>query len=282
MNENFPEFMGVYREQVFSPGKVREDAAILDAALEKLSGALGFRTRSSTPETLTSDSRGPFFVLSMAQSQAALSLLERWEGQGTRVVNSVQAVRNCYRKALTRILLRAGLPLPPSRILHLCDAQSALLFEEGKSYWLKRGDVHAVQADDVVRVSSRQDLASALEHFCSQGIDEVLIQDHVEGEVVKFYGIGQHDFFVAYLSSTGEEITSRVPSLSVLGRKAAAAVGLEIYGGDAVLTREGVSYLIDLNDWPSFSRCCRPAAAGIANYITRLCRGGADELPGSF
>jgi glutathione synthase/RimK-type ligase-like ATP-grasp enzyme len=282
MNENVPEFVGVYREQLFSPGKVREDAAILDAALEKLSGTPGFRTRSSSPETLASHSRGPSFVLSMAQSQAALSHLEQWEKEGTRVVNSVQAVRNCYRKPLIRILLQAGLPVPPSLIVPLAEIQGGPLFEEGKSYWLKRGDVHAVHADDVVKVSSREDLAVAMGHFRAKGVDEVLVQEHVEGEVVKFYGIGQEDFFVAYLSPIGEEITDQVPSLSFLGRKAAAAVGLEIYGGDAVLTGEGVLYLIDLNDWPSFSRCCRPAAASIANYITRLCRGGTDELPGSF
>jgi glutathione synthase/RimK-type ligase-like ATP-grasp enzyme len=282
MNEICPGLLGIYREEIFSPGKIREDAAILDAALEKLSGPAGIRIQTSTFETLPSPPPGTSLVLSMAQSPRALSLLEGWETGGTRVVNSVRSVRNCYRKRLIRILQEAGLPIPGSRIVKLAEARSYPFFESGHTFWLKRGDVHAIQSEDVVRVSSREDLDAALDHFQAQGVDDILVQDHVEGEVIKFYGVGQEDFFVAYLASTGEEITPRVNALLSLARKAAIAVGLEIYGGDAVLPGEGEPVLIDLNDWPSFSRCCQPAADSIANYITRLCRGGADELPGSL
>ncbi len=31
--------LGIYREQIFSPGKVSDDAAILDATLAELSGS---------------------------------------------------------------------------------------------------------------------------------------------------------------------------------------------------------------------------------------------------
>jgi hypothetical protein len=44
-------------------------------------------------------------------------------------------------------------------------------------------------------------------------------------------------------------------------------VGLEVYGGDAVMTERNGPVLIDLNDWPSFSRCCHSAAISIASYV---------------
>ena len=48
--------LGVYREQVFSPGKIEADAAVLDAALEQLSG-MGRRVSAVRAESL--DGRGP-------------------------------------------------------------------------------------------------------------------------------------------------------------------------------------------------------------------------------
>ena len=53
-------------------------------------------------------------------------------------------------------------------------------------------------------------------------------------------------------------------ALAALGRDASARLGLEIYGGDAVVTPEGELFLIDLNDWPSFTGCQADASDAIA------------------
>ena len=45
----------------------------------------------------------------------------------------------------------------------------------------------------------------------------------------------------------------------------AQLVGIEVYGGDAIIDRDGRFYIIDFNDWPSFSRCRDEAAEAIAN-----------------
>ena len=39
---------------------------------------------------------------------------------------------------------------------------------------------------------------------------------------------------------------------------------LKIYGGDAIIGPDDIARLIDLNDWPSFSRCREEAAKAIA------------------
>jgi glutathione synthase/RimK-type ligase-like ATP-grasp enzyme len=49
-------------------------------------------------------------------------------------------------------------------------------------------------------------------------------------------------------------------------------LGLDVYGGDYILTPEGALYIIDVNDWPSF-RGCRPLAAEhIARYLLARAR----------
>jgi glutathione synthase/RimK-type ligase-like ATP-grasp enzyme len=258
--------LGIYREQVFSPGKIQDDASVLDATLEEFS-ALGWKGETVHAEELTPSTARPAYVLSMAQSDRVLDLLDQWTTLGTRIVNSVRSIRNCYRKPLTHLLLDASIRIPQSRIVPLEDAGMAASPLLTGRLWLKRGDVHAIQAGDVVRVDSQEDLIKALDHFRSHEVLDVLIQEHVEGPVVKFYGVGSREFFKAYLAETGEDVTSRVDHLRHIARNAARVVGLEVYGGDGVLTRDNEAVLIDLNDWPSFSRCFRSAARSIAAYM---------------
>ncbi len=258
--------LGVYRERVFSPGKVDADAAVLDAALEALAG-LGRRVRAVRAESLDSSRPRPDAVLTMAQSAPALAVLGGWERRGVPVVNSVAGVRNCYRKPLTALLQGAGLPVPSGRVAPASGAAALVPEGAARRFWLKRGDVHAVQAGDVVQVASRVEAERALEHFRRHGVADLLVQEHVDGPVVKFYGVGPGTFFRAYRSPGGEEVSARVPGVSVLAAAAAAAVGLEIYGGDAVLCPERGAVLVDVNDWPSFSPCSREAGACIARRL---------------
>jgi hypothetical protein len=157
--------------------------------------------------------------------------------------------------------------------MHRNALTAALDPDSGSGCWLKRGDVHAMQSADVVKVETKQHLERALEHFHCRQIEEILVQHHVAGDVIKFYGVGRDAFFYARFVDSGKVL--QAGALQDLAVRAAEAVELEIYGGDAVLTPEGSFVLIDLNDWPSFSPCCMAAARGIAGYIEdyRLNRG---------
>lgn len=261
--------LGIYREKIYSPGKAREDAAILEAALREMARR-GYSVHCVSAETLSDLSPRPALILSMAQSAAALHILEGWQKRGSRIVNSVASVRNCYRRRLVPLLAQARVPIPFGRLVPLRRAEEVISSAFLPPYWLKRGDVHAVEEGDVVQVESEKKLKSALDHFRSRKVEEILVQAHVEGEVMKFYGVGAGSYFSAFRSGSGNEVPRSWEAISLLGRQAAAGAGLEIYGGDAILTPEGQTVLIDLNDWPSFSRCCQSAAAGIAQYITQI------------
>ena len=157
--------------------------------------------------------------------------------------------------------------MPGSRVVDLEQAEESISREFSGPIWMKRGDVHAMQSGDVVFVREQKELSRALAHFRHHGIFDVLLQEHVEGRVVKFYGVGQDEYFKAFFADTGEEISAQVQPLSKIAAQAARIVGLEVYGGDAVLTNQDEVFLIDLNDWPSFSRCCNTAAESIASYL---------------
>ena len=266
--------LGVYREKVFSPGKIRDDAAILDATLLELSRmghafdtvegeAMGKRASGVNEET-----KAPVdCILTMAQSVRTLEALERRQERGTRIVNSIASVRNTYRRPLIGLLKNAGLPMPASEIIATREVEGRVNFKKAVSYWLKRGDVHAVEPDDVVKVGSLPELLAAVGRFRDRKIGEILVQEHSAGDVIKFYGAGRVSYFSAFLATTGEEITSGVEELREIAGRAAEATGLEVWGGDAIVTPERAFVLIDFNDWPSFSRCRDKAATGIARYI---------------
>ena len=144
--------MGIYRETVFSPGQEREDTTIMDRAMEAmtLSGFQALtvlRAENIAIEGLHQKGPDGFLcspacVLSMAQSNESLRLLEDLEKTGVRVINSVRSVRNCYRKPLIRSLLEAKVPLPRSRIMPVGELMNEVSFRSAEQVWIKRADVH--------------------------------------------------------------------------------------------------------------------------------------------
>lgn len=263
---------GIYREQALSPGKVEADAAILDAVLAGLA-AQGREVRRLSADSLPKPPPEAVGILHMAQGPRALDLLEEWEAAGMRLINSPKAVRRCYRRFLFPILAGQGLAYPATRYYELAEARKSWATEFPGPGWLKRAEVHAETAGDVRRVANRAEALEVLADFQRRGIDRLIWQEHVPGQEVKFYGVGPGLFFRAF-SREGESVDSALffAALQRLAELAARLVGLAVFGGDAVITPEGQPVLIDLNDWPSFSRCREEAAQEIVRYVQTVFR----------
>jgi hypothetical protein len=89
--------------------------------------------------------------------------------------------------------------------------------------------------------------------------------------VVKFYGVTGTSFFHAYaIPETGCASSFELGPLKLLACRAARALGLEAFGGDAAFPQVDAPVLIDVNDWPSFARFRADAAAAIAARILHL------------
>jgi len=134
--------------------------------------------------------------------------------------------------------------------------------------WLKRGDVHASVTADVQWVDSRERLDAGLAEFSRRGIEMAAVQAHRAGDEIKFYGVAD-GFFHWFYSGEAQKYPFSFAQLETLARQAATAAGLDIFGGDVIVSSAGELTLIDLNDWPSFAPCRERASYAIADFITK-------------
>jgi glutathione synthase/RimK-type ligase-like ATP-grasp enzyme len=253
----------VAREAVYSPGKVEADRAILEAVAMRLAACRDVRVidAESAPQRVPDAS----LVLAMCQGPAALRRLRSWQNSGVRVVNSAQAIENCHRVRMLPALRRAAVAHPASLVV-ATNAAVATPEWARSGVWVKRGDVHATCSDDVVLVRWPSALSSVLAQFRGRGITSAVLQQHVDGEVIKFYAV-RGAFFAAYRDGAAVALGGGERNALVqLVEAAAAALGVEIFGGDCVREANGRLWLIDLNDWPSYAPCRAAAAEAIAQY----------------
>jgi hypothetical protein len=255
-----PEAIGIYREERFSPGKVADDRAIIDLAAAELRRG-GHTVQMFDGDRLPRLEATPAIVFAMCQSDEALAWLDE-AAKRAPVVNHPDAIRACYRTSLVEKLARAGVPQPRYAV-----ASERFPTELGAAPWLKRGDVHAMEAGDVRRVPTSEEWATVTADFSRRGIHRSIVQAHVEGIVYKFYGV-TGGFFRAFGLPAGREAEA-----AALAARGAAALGLEVYGGDGVASPDGALTLIDFNDWPSFSRCKGDAGNAIGRRLVEILEG---------
>lgn len=248
--------VGVFREAEFSPGRVEDDAAILERTAAALRDR-GFEVRLGDVSLALADEVDA--VLAMCQSAPALAALD---SAATRipVINSARAIRNCFRTETVRLLTEAAAPFPATRIV-ATDAATT----PPAPCWVKRGDVHAMAADDVTFAVDAAALAAALGGLRARGIARAALQAHVAGPVLKFYGVADGRFFRCY--GDLQTAPAAIDRLWDAARVGATVLGLDVFGGDVVVTASGEAVLVDVNDWPSFSRCRDEAADAIAAYV---------------
>ena len=270
--------VGIYRASQFSPNMEDSDAAILNAVADRLRKSGHMVTCVHEELLVRADVSAADVVLSMGRLAQTLDLLQEVEAEGVKVINTPLAVRHCERKQFTQILMDEDVPFAPSTILSTINYQLPLK-GAGGSFWLKKGEGYAEVAADVVFVPNAEELAEKIDDMRRRGISTLVVSEHLEGDLIKFYGVRGVPFFYWYDASEGhskfglEAING--PShgyrfseqqLYDICNHAATVMGLDIYGGDCVVNEDGKIQLIDINDWPSFSRCREQAA----EMITKL------------
>lgn len=278
--------LAIGRAKRYSPNSVDKDAAVLESVCRILQSE-GMTVSTVSEDGLQADGGygegsngnagsianggGYGIFVSMGRSEETLRLLGMREREGCTVVNSTRGVSLCCcRKQLNERLREAGVPLPP---------------EEGsKGYWLKRACGVAESCADVRFAPTREAMEETRRQMAADGIGEVVVQAHVEGDLIKFYGVAGQNFFRTYYPGDdgqwkfGDEQRNGAPRhyafdirrLHDTAEKAAGMIGVGVYGGDAIVTADGNFVIIDFNDWPSFSRCRDEAAAAIAGYVIKM------------
>ena len=80
------------------------------------------------------------------------------------------------------------------------------------------------------------------------------------------------NFVFEFINVTEMGIPFDEAELRLLCHKAAEVLNIHIYGGDCIVSEDGVMRIIDFNDWPSFAPCREEAAPNIARRIWDLMR----------
>ena len=97
----------------------------------------------------------------------------------------------------------------------------------------------------------------------------MVVQRHEDGDLIKFYGVGPGQWFTWFYHdpSTARRLPFEIEDLAQQAELAAAAVKVEVFGGDAIVTPDGKIFIIDINSWPSFARVRSEAAVQIARRL---------------
>ena len=266
---------GIFREQAHSPGRETDDSEILRLTGKHLE-ARGFRVLIQSPEEIAwPPVERPHAVFFMCERLEILGHLRELAARGVPLVNAPDAVLNTYRDRMIALLEEAGVAFVESRLVGTSDAD---VTPARLPVWVKRGDVHNTQEGDVTFAASTDAARAALAGLAARGITQAVLQPHVEGDLVKFYGIGgnaRSDGTPAWFRSfyhKNQTLRGYPLDPVALGRtvrRAAAALGLEVYGGDAIATASGGIVLLDLNAWPSFALFREEAAERIAEHLAR-------------
>jgi len=262
-------FAAIARGQRYSPNHIGNDAQILKLTIQHIEKE-GHSVQIYDEDSITPELVSENYIFNMIRGRYALTVLQKLEKQGALVINPTNGIRNCYRSQLATLLPKAGIPVPTG----ISISTSALNFDLPMkptpfTVWVKRGDVHAIHREDITRVHSENELHGILREYHRRGIDEAVIQEHIVGPVVKFYAVKDSGFFHWYFHEGTGKADFNTKELENIANKCATILNVDIYGGDAVIGKNGAISIIDLNDWPSFAPVRDKASEHIAELIIR-------------
>lgn len=255
----------IYRAERFSPNSTDKDHRIMDAVCNLLEHR-GYAIKRIREEDFchTEDCD---ICISMGRAAQTLALLEAMRLTGTRIYNSPNGIRNCNRAIADGIMRRNGIPAAP--------------LQGGNKWWVKRADECAQGENDVCFAENDAQRDEIIAGMRQRGIRDIVVTAHVEGDLLKFYGVAGSGFFrYFYPADDGEwkfkseqhngrsqhyEFDTRQLQQDAL--RLSELIGADIFGGDCIIRPDGSHVIIDFNDWPSFSRCKDEAAKAIAGTI---------------
>ncbi|MDD4409475.1 MAG: hypothetical protein PHW52_02355 [Candidatus Pacebacteria bacterium] len=250
--------IGIYRESVLA-GKPSSDKRILDLTAEELQKK-GFEF-SLIPADEFDIGMDADLIITMARGKEINDLLKsKQENSDVFIVNDPSAIRFSFnRKGTCEKLEGLGANMPLTRFVAIGDLDIGLI--AGKSI-LKPANRHEFW----FVIENEDDLSKAKDEYLKEGIEEVIIQDFVEGQHVKYYCIDETVILpddIDFLEDMKRQLVEQV-------LLSGSATGLKVFGGDFIVTDEK-AYCLDTNDWPSFGSVSgitqEESAVMIANYI---------------
>ncbi|MFV0536473.1 MAG: hypothetical protein ACK5M3_03780 [Dysgonomonas sp.] len=278
-----PRIAGVKRNTKYSPNHIGNDGMIFNLTAENLR-RMGYEVSEYTEAELILMGEQEKYLFNMAREKSTLNYLKQIENNGAVVINSGFGVENCSRAAMTRLLIENNIPHPASIIVDVTEDPTDKLEQmDADAFWIKRGDSHTIHREDVTYARNIAEAKSILQEFAFRDIPNAVINEHLVGDLVKFYGVADTEFFYWFypfdlsltkfgleaVNGSAKEFPFNVEALKKACDKAGEVLNVKIYGGDCVVDSNGDFKIIDFNDWPSFAPCRDEAAPYIAECISK-------------
>lgn len=273
--------LGIRRSPQFSPNHTGNDSKIFSLTVDEIEKK-GYKVRQMTEEEFFHEEDiDEEIIFTMLRLPENVNKLKKFEQEGRRIINSAQGIENCFRANMTDLLLKNNISHPRSQILSTKDdAESTFNELGGKNIWIKRGDFHTVHKEDIAFCRTYEEVKSILKEYAVRGIPNVVLSEHLQGDLVKFYAVKGTPFFHWFYPfdtdhlMMGAQDTERTryfefaeSELRRIAGEAVEVLDVDIYGGDAIISNTGEIRLIDVNDWPSFAPCRDEASKYIADVI---------------
>lgn len=274
---------GIMRAGAYSPNHIGNDAAIFNLTTEQLRKR-GCEVKVYSEEQFIAGEVKEDIIVDMCREHRSMVLLQQLEDAGALVINSGYGIENCTRERMTRILLGSNIPYPDSLIVDTDEVvKDRMVAAKMDRAWIKRGDFHAMHKEDVSYVRHPEEAQEVLQEYFLRGIKHAVINRHLVGDLIKFYGVRDTPFFYWFYpfdeghSKYGHEavnghsrgIEFDVAGLRHICQQAADVLDVIVYGGDCIVDPDGTIRIIDFNDWPSFAPCRQEAAPHIAKAIIK-------------
>lgn len=272
---------GIMRAGVYSPNHIGNDAAIFNVVADQLRKR-GCVVNVYSEEQLIAGDITENIIVNMCREQKSIALLQQLEDSGKIVINSGYGIENCTRERMTRILIGSNIPYPESLMVNTNEnIKDALQKGDYTQCWIKRGDFHAMHKEDVSYVRHPEEAQEVLQEYFLRGINRAVINKHLVGDLVKFYGVQGTPFFFWFypfdlghskygheaINGKSQGIEFDVEKMREICQSASEVLDVKIYGGDCIVSPDGDIKIIDFNDWPSFAPCRMEAAPHIAKCI---------------
>lgn len=263
--------VAIKRAKRFSPNSEDKDARILKSLCDLLQQS-GFDIKVMDEDNFSLQPDVDAYI-SMARSEATLQLLN---DSPVPVINCPEIVLDCCQDRLRQYII-------------LDDSGYSVPYGNGEDgYWVKKNYGYSECEQDVVFARNAKERDAAVAAMKARGIEDVYVCPHVKGDLVKFYGVAGTPFFRFYYPDDDGEMKfsnnghNGVPKHTPFdeydfqyeANSVANTLGLDFYGGDCIVKDNGERVYIDVNDWPSYSRCYKEAAEYMAIKVIKAVHDG--------